>query len=50
MMPLCPACRNQCVQRVHGTWCSRCRGWYRTATKWTTGRKFAYIQTYRYLP
>lgn len=48
-MPICPNCHQHCIQRVHGVWCPRCRGWHMTYIK-PNGVAYPFIQAYRYLP
>lgn len=48
-LPTCPNCRHQCIQRVYGVWCTRCRGWYVVARK-PGGEALPYIRSFRYLP
>lgn len=40
---LCPDCGGELVQRVHGRWCARCRGWLRQQAR-MNGSSYLYIQ------
>lgn len=46
MLPKCPNCKTTCIQRVYGTWCTRCRGWYIPLVHNGEFRPFIRIHTY----